>query len=446
MADEITVALQRVHGIRVASRATVRSYASRVQSLDSLAQLLRVRTLLTGTIRRNGNAYQVTAELTEAGTGTAVWAERLQRNSTDLFALQEDVARAIVNGLEVRLAGAAPSAPRGTTDAIAYDLYLRGHAAFQRRGRDGVTRAIAAFDSATRRDPAFARAWGALALVWSQAPGWLFISVDSAVEPTRRAATRALAIDRSLGDAHAALGYLAYYRWEWAEAERLLRQAIANDPSSASAPLWLGELLATIGRTAEAVTVSRRAWELEPLNATAFGNYSYALLCDGRVAEAIDVGERARDTDPSNPLVRIQLATAYAAAGRSGDAERETASPAAGERAPQGLGLIAAFYAAQRGDRTAAERIRRDAERGALDHQPVMRFFLRAALGDTTGATAAMDQAVAEHDVMFIRVKASSPVFDSFRALPRFQAALARAGLDTTRFRPRAPTQAGRAP
>ena len=251
---------------------------------------------------------------------------------------------------------------------------------------------------------------------------------------------------RSLGDAHAALGYLAYYRWEWAEAERLLRQAIANDPSSASAPLWLGELLATIGRTDEAVTVSRHAWELEPLNATAFGNYSYALLCDGRLAEAIDVGERARDTDPSNPLVRIQLATAYAAAGRGGDAEREMASPAAGERAPKGLGVIAAFYAAQRGDRTAAERIRREVEPGELDHQPVMRFFLHAALGDTAGATDALDEAVTKRDVFFIRVKPSSPVFGSFRTLPRFQAALARAGLDTTRFRPRTSGQTGRTP
>jgi Flp pilus assembly protein TadD len=270
--------------------------------------------------------------------------------------------------------------------------------------------------------------------------------VDSAVEPTRRAASQALTIDRSLGDAHAALGYLAYYRWEWAEAERLLRQAMANDASSASAPLWLGELLASIGRTDEAVTVSRHAWELEPLNATVFGNYAYALLCDGRVAEAIDVGERARDTDPSNPLVRIQLATAYAAAGRSVDAEREMAGPAAGERAPKGLGVIAAFYAAQRGDRTAAERIRQRFEPGALDQQPMIKFFLRAALSDTAGAMAAMDEAVADHDVFFIRVKPSSPVFDSFRPLPRFQAALARAGLDTTRFRPRAAPQTGRGP
>ena len=445
MADEITVALQRLPGLRVASRATVASYAARRLPPDSLARALRVRTLVTGTIRRKNNRYRITAELTDARTGTAIWANGYDRESADIFTMQEEIARAIASGLQVHLGGAAPTAPRGTTDPIAYDLYLQGRAAFQQRGREGVSRAIQLFDRATRRDRRFARAWGALAVVWSQSPGWLFISVDSATGPTRRAATRAIAIDSTLGEPDAALGYLAFYQWDWTRAERLLRQAILKDPHSASAPLWLSELLITMGRTSEAVTQSHRAWELEPLNATALGNYSYALLADGRVLDAIAAGERARALDSANALVPIQLSSAYAAGGRIAAAERELMGNSR-PGAPPGLNVLPAYLASLRGDRALAERIRHDAPPGMLSRAPIFEFYLHAALGDTAAALGAIERAVATRDVMFIRVKPAVPAFDPYRRHARFQAALAHAGLDTTLFRPRTLGAVGRPP
>ena len=443
MADEITVALQRLPGLRVASRATVGTWAARGVAPDSIARGLRVRTFLTGTIGRVGDRFRVTAELTDAATGTAKWADRYDQESRDIFALQEEIARRIVAGLQVHLAGAPPTAPRGTADLAAYDLYLQGRAAFQQRGRDGVSNAIRLFERATRRDPKFARAWGALALVWSQAPGWLFVSVDSVVGPTRRAAARALANDSTLGEPDAALGYLAFYQWDWARAEQLLRQAIVKDPQSAAAPLWLGELLTTLGRTSEGVAQSHRAWELEPLNSTALATYAYALLADGRVLNAVAAAEQARELDRTNPLVPFVLSAAQVAAGQFGAAERVMAR-AVGPGA--GMDVFRAYLASMRGDRTAAERLRRDLPPNALSEAPFFKFYLHAALGDTAGALGVIEEAVASRSVMFIRIKPAAPVFDPYRRHARFQAALAHAGLDTTLFRPRTLGAVGRPP
>ena len=438
MTDELIVALQKVPGVRVAARTSVFALRGRGLTADSLARMLRVRTLLDGTVRRAGDRLRVTATLSNAADGATIWSERYEGTTKDVFAVQDSITRSIVGALQVQLAGGArPGALRGTEDLGAYDLYLRGLFQFQKRGQEELRQAVALFRQATERDPSFARAFAGLASALTTLPAWTGTSVDSIRAPARAAAERAIALDASLGEPHAALGVLAHLEARYDESEAAFRRAIANEPRSATALQWYGELLFFTGRIDESIDMLRRATEADPAAATPLLTYAYALGVARRFDQSLPVAERALSLDTRNAIAHGVLGLQYAGVQRYEEALREMRAGYALAPVPYLAGKLGGVYA-RAGMRDSATAIVRRLEgaggRGAPS--PETAFALAAVLGelgDTARALDMFDRAT-ERPGAITSGSLLESAFDPIRASPRFAAAVRRLGLDPARL------------
>src|SRR5687768_2520286 len=204
--------------MRFAPRRAAAGARESTAPASSIARALEVATLLSGSVRREGARRRVTAELTDAN-GDVLWSDVYQHEARDVFAVQDEITRAIVGGLRVQLAGAVPVGDQGTDDAVAYDLYLRGRHLVALRGADNLRRAIDYFERALAADPEFARSWAGLADAIGLLPWYGDTPIDSAAAPARRAAERAIALDSTLADGYTALGNVLPYTRDWARME-----------------------------------------------------------------------------------------------------------------------------------------------------------------------------------------------------------------------------------
>ena len=330
MADELTGALARVPGLRVASRATAAGMQRRRPDADAreVGRLLGVGAVLEGAVRRAPGRLRLTAQLTSVDDGLVLWAETYERGVQDVFVVQDDIARAIVAALRSRLgpqlAGAADStvagiAVAGTRDVEAHELYLRGRHLWARRTR--LEEATALLRGAIARDTNYAQAYAALAALYVTLPDWTLARVDTTSRRAIQYARRALALDATLFEAHAALGGTYMNLGRIADAEREFRLAIAADGGDATAHMWYGFLLAARGHSEEALRELRRAHELDPLAPNILGNYAQALATAGRAQEAERRLRAAIATEPALWLGYYQLAGVLVAVGRTAEAE-----------------------------------------------------------------------------------------------------------------------------
>jgi TolB-like protein/Tfp pilus assembly protein PilF len=429
MTDELTVALQRVPGLRVASRTSIHALQIRGLTPDSLASALSVGHLLAGAVHREGDRLRVTAELTRAGDGQVVWADRYERKVADVFAVQEEIAQAIVSALNVSLDRAARLAPRGTGDVQAYDLYLRGLDGLRKRGPAGIGAAVEAFTVATRRDPGFARAWAGLASATSQLPFYHMVSEDSVIGPARAAAQRAIALDSTLAEPHAVLAVLHGSRWEWQQAEAEARRALELEPQSAPALYWYGELLYGIGRLDDALVVLRRAHEADRLYVMPLVAFAHTLSLSRRYEEAIGEARRAVATDPANGVARLVLGESYMFVGRLDAAEVELARAEVRLPIPEVTALLA-LVRAKRGRTAEADSIRRLIEtRKQPGHAGALAMF-HAGVGDTARCLDWLERAADRRELGPVRVGLRFAVFDAVRGSPRFARVAKRYNLD----------------
>jgi eukaryotic-like serine/threonine-protein kinase len=295
ISEEILDAVARIPGLRVAARTS--AFALRGTTLDARAigQRLGVRHVLDGSVERAPGRVRVRARLADAETGVQLWSDKYDRDARDVFALQDEISTSIAGALTTQLgAVAVPRALGGSQDPEAVDAYLRGREALRRRtGGEGLRQAEQFFLTATRRDPGFARAWAGLASARVVLPEWDGgARAKDAETGASEAVARALALDSTSAEAHAALGYLRKsYRYDWAGAEAAYRRALALSPSDATAHQWLGELLAAVGRPADATAELQRAGALDPESAVvllALGSQFHAVgdTAAGRAAFA----------------------------------------------------------------------------------------------------------------------------------------------------------------
>jgi serine/threonine-protein kinase len=266
IAEEILHAVSRIPGLHVAGRTSSFRYAGRDADLRQIGRDLGVSRVLEGTVQRIGQRIRVTAQLVDAVTGYGLWSERYDRQIEDIFAVQDEIARAVAGALEVQLAGDGTAASR-TRDLQAHDAYLQGLSHLHARD---VAAAIAGFERAIAADSAYADAHAALSSALALAPEYTAIPSDSAAPAAEAAARRALALDSTDSRAFAALGYVSKnYRWRYDDAERAYRAAIALDPNDATVRHWYGELLDLRGQFDAARDQYRQALALDPVSPTA---------------------------------------------------------------------------------------------------------------------------------------------------------------------------------
>jgi adenylate cyclase len=269
LTEEVLNRLARTPGLKVAGRTSSFQFKGHDEDLRVVGARLGVGHLLEGSVRRAGGRLRITAQLVSVADGFHLWSDSFDRQMDDVFAIQDDIARSIVDALRLEL-DPAPSPGPPTGDLAAYDRLLEARTLIARRGPSSLHRAIALLDEAVRLDPAFAQAWGALA----QAESLIFwydedVSRASALARAEAAAQRALQLDPELASAHQVLGDVLRDRYRWLEAEASYRRALALNPNDVEANSQYGQMLTRLGLAGTPMLFMERAAELDPLSTVA---------------------------------------------------------------------------------------------------------------------------------------------------------------------------------
>jgi len=267
ISEELLNVLAHVEGLRVASRTTSFAYRNTNLTALQLGQDLDVRYILEGSMRKDGDHIRITAQFIEAATDRHLWSENFDRNLEDIFAIQDEIASAIVDALvnELGLADSARavSVVPATENLDAYELYLRAMDMFQRR--DNLPGSVVLFEQAIKLDPGFARAWEGVAAVQAILNYWVFDDGIEHLPLAKEAANRAVELDPSLSMAYAVLGFVANgWDFEQIRAVELLDQAIQNDPKNTDAWLWRGITLTSLGFFDEALRDLAECQDIDP--------------------------------------------------------------------------------------------------------------------------------------------------------------------------------------
>ncbi|MDB4881650.1 MAG: protein kinase [Gemmatimonadetes bacterium] len=436
IADELTTALARLSGLRLAGRSSSARFKQRGASAQEIGAALSVSAVLDGTVRRAGNRIRVSTELTSAEDGRVLWSESYERELKDVFAVQDDITRAIVGALQVQLSGGkAPTeaTSHGTTNLAAYDLYLRGLRLYRNRG-PGLAQAERYLTQAIALDSNFAQAYATLASVLCVTPYYFARPIGTLLPRARAAAQRAVSLDPALPEAHAALGHVHTEAFEWPAAEAELHRAMALGPSNAEIPFRFGFMLLTSGRVHEAVVAFDQSKAIDPFYSVAAIYSAWSLALAGRDAEALAEAHRALELDPNNEAVNNIFGSVLMETGHLDQAVAHARKMVPRTTDVRRLGFYALILAQSGAKDDARVLLRRidampDGTWGKLSSQS--RIYL--ALGDTARALAAMEGAAAgDGDLMLAQI-VSSPHLDPIRRNARFAAVMRRFNLDLAR-------------
>jgi TolB-like protein/Flp pilus assembly protein TadD len=290
ISEEILNVLAGTPELRVAARTSSFSFKGKAMEVPEIADALKVRMVLEGSVRRQGDQVRITAQLIDAQDGFHVWSQAYDRRLEDIFAIQDEIARAIGEELKVKIAGSARAGQGsgGPPNLASHDLYLRGMALWHARREQELWDAIAVFEEAAALDPQSAQAFAGLALAYSVIAGYSArVPVAETLLRARDAAERALALNPLLPEAYAALGNAASYGGDRRLTSiALLKRAIDLRPSFATAHQWLGTKLMTNGDLAGGLASLERASTLDPRSPIIADNHASVLLSLGRYDEA----------------------------------------------------------------------------------------------------------------------------------------------------------------
>jgi TolB-like protein/tetratricopeptide (TPR) repeat protein len=251
MAEELLNALARVQGLKVAGRASSFYYGNHAADLRTIGQSLDVANVLEGSVRSQGDAVRISVQLVRTADGFEVWSQNYDGDMHDIFDVQERIARAIADHLEIVLDGAATArlVPVATTSGDAYSRFITAQELVDKRVGDSLPRAIALLQEATALDPKFARAWSKLAVAQAVLPQYVGGDWKASWQASDAAARRALAIDPGDAEAHAALSYNQFSQRHYSAMVEPMRRALALDPKNSAVNYWAANELAAMGRT-----------------------------------------------------------------------------------------------------------------------------------------------------------------------------------------------------
>jgi serine/threonine-protein kinase len=424
LAEELLNFLARVDGLKVAARTSSFGFRGWEGDIRLVGDSLGVATVLEGSVRRSGEDVRVTAQLIRSADGFHIWSNTYDDRLTEVFAVQERIARAIADTLRVQLSpeDSIRGSPRSVEVA---DLYLLGRDRFARREAGPLRDAIRYFEAAIEREPDYAPAHAGLALAWAVRPWYDSVSSSEAARRVRGAATRAIELDDGLSEPYQALCQsLAFHEWRWEEAAAACDSAVDRAPNSATAHQWRAELLSTVGRLEEARESYETALALDPLSAVAFSSAANGALRRSDRAVARTLSEKAVEFDPElcvGQAVRLIVLLLDGSAAEAARAGADLGLPpelvpsvlAAGQGA-DALGAarasVATLYSEDRPE---------EASLGAILH---------AIAGDRAATLAALELALDVRQANLPLVH-GLPVFDFVRDDPRFAAIVEGMGL-----------------
>ena len=426
ISEEILNVLSQVPQLRVAARTSAFSFKNASVGLDSIARALNVEYVLEGSVRRSGDRVRISAQLVDASTGHQVWSHTYNREAKDVLAIQEEIAAAIANALQVKLAGGnlGSVARSRTVDPEAYELYLQGRHLVNKRTKEDLQEALQRFEAALQRDPAFAAAYSGLADAYALLEDAGALRGEEAFPKALAAAKRALELDELQAEAHASMGHILFHQRNWAESERAYQRALALNPSYATAHQWHANLLTWTNRPAEAVAAIERAYKLDPLSPKIRQNRGWLMYFARQYQPAIAWYQEQLRADPKNPRLLYWLAWIQSGAGQHAQAiatmQRVLEQVPEGEPDGWARTRLAAAYAAA-GRREEATRLLTELEQGPPGEavEPVMAAAY-GHLGDLDRAFDWLGRAVEKNNHWMLELLDVDPAFDPLRQDPRF--------------------------
>lgn len=430
MTDELIAALAQVDGLQVAARASVYALKGRRDDVRSVGALLNVGAALEGMVRMAGGRIRITAQLSNTTDGRVLWAERFDREEGDVFAIQDEMVSTIVRTLSASILGDVKSGePRRYTENVrAYDLYLRGRFAWNKRSEEGMREAIAFFEAALREDEAYALAWSGLADAWAIGVDYRTEPVEIGFRKAKDLARKALQLDDSLAEAHTSLAWVTFiHDWDWAAAEEGFRRAIDANPRYASARQWYAWLLCAMGRMHDAIREGVLAAELDPVSVSVRRGVGSLYYYARDWQQSQQHLRRALAMNPVSTETMTALAQSLVFGGRLGDGEAVVRDGLL--LAPEDTSLLAAFGRIQveqgRLEEAGAIAARMEAMRERRYVSPTDQAKLDLALGRYDAAFDKVERCITERRgwVAYLRV---DPMWDPVREDERFKALLRR--------------------
>ena len=431
MTEEIINALSKVPGVHVASRSSSFAFKGRKDvDVRQIGEKLGVTTVLEGSVRKVGNRIRIAAQLVGVENGYQLWAESYDRQLEDIFAVQDEISRSIVDALKLHLGNDAAAVVAPTKSLDAYTTYLKGRFHFNKFTETGLRKAYDLFQSALLQDPSFARAYAGIADVWCDlADDW--VAPDDAYPRAKSAAERALQRDPNLADAMISIGkVLCWHEWQFAEGVRYVERAVNLAPNNAEAHWVLGTVLPVVGRLRDGYESVRRALELDPLRVEYFGWATRLLLYAKDYEAALKQGDETFEIDEKYGRGFVFMGSAHLALGDAQTALEWFQRGQSLDTAVRSYDAMIVRALAALGRREEAEGImaRLDSE---SRQQYIRAEYLAmgyAAVGDLDRAFAALEHAYLARSAGLIYLHLD-PGYDPLRSDPRYGELVKRIGL-----------------
>jgi TolB-like protein len=418
LAEEILIALSQVEGLRVAARSSSFSFKGKNTEMSEIASKLRVANVLDGSVRRAGNRVRVTVQLVDAKNGFQLWSERYDRQMEDIFEVQDEIARAIANQLEVTLgAGVKPA----TQNLEAYELYLKGRHLCSQRSPSTVRLGMKCFQQALDLDPRFALAWSGLADCYGILRVYGWISHEESQPPALAAVTKAVELAPELWEVNFSRAFYAFYFVaNWREAGPHFQKALAINPRSSLAHVYYAIFLTLDRHPDEALAHVTLARQLDPLSPFIHGLSSLSFITAGQFELALRSACQAVELQADYLFGNWAKGLALCLLGRNEEAVETLEKVVAASRAPLFIGLLGTAYG-RAGRRDDAARLLNELEGRGSRGEFIPAFTLLsvcAGLGEISSIRQALANVQAESTPAFSLISTSALFLDKHRTDP----------------------------
>jgi eukaryotic-like serine/threonine-protein kinase len=429
--------LSGLPNLKVISRTSAFHYKQREIEPKKVARELGVEALVTGRVVQRGTDLSVSAELVDAREDKQLWGEQYTRKVADAASVQQEIAMAISGNLRVRLTSEDKTrlSKPYTTDAEAYQLYLKGRYHANQGTAEGLKKSVEYFQQAIGKDPAYAMAYAGLADSYgSLGSALMYLPPSETLPKAKAAAMKALELDDTLAEAHAALAYAEFYGWNWPGAEREFKRAIELNPGSAISHQRYSEYLYARARFDESIAEGFRAQELDPLSPFAVAQLAFDYMIARRFDEAISQFQKALDLDPNSSWIHSGLASAYAANRKYAQAisefdkiaEQDKTVTAENQWVVSSLGYVYAVSGRRADALRTADELKDLSSHAYVDSYLIAEIY--AVLGEKNMALQWLGRGYEEHSSNMVYL-AIDPPWDGMRSDPRFADLLSRIGL-----------------
>jgi TolB-like protein len=426
MAEEIIDLLVKVPGLKVISRTSSFQFKGKTEALRGIGSQLGVAYVLEGSVRKSGDRVRVTAQLVDSRNGTPRWSQTYDRDFTEVLKLQDEIAASLVRALQIEVSAATGMSSRPElVNVEAYTLYLQGVHALDRFDQPGLEQAVNDFQRALALDPSFAAATNRLGQVYSALGEFGFIPPSVAIEQVRHYVELTLKLDPNLAETHAALGGVVHggYDWDWAAADRELKQARALAPNDAAVLALSARQSIIMGRWDEALKLLNACSELDSLSPGHYLFLTFVQVQRGRVAEAEAAARRTLEISPTFTLAHYWLGIVLLVRHQPEAALSEMLKEA--NDAPRTGGSSMAYFAMGRktdSDAALAEMLNKEGR------HPYLIAQVYAFRGQSDEAFKWLDRAYEQKDPSLVFVK-SQALFSRLESDPRYKAFLKKMNL-----------------